>query len=95
MIRKLVIHCNKNYLVELNKIIMSNNIANQIKDRNISISVKDGKNKMELYGYDQELKYTTETISKGEFHKIFSIIDTMPIRQMEMMSFHAADNNII
>lgn len=85
MRRKLVIICKLNYANKLSAILNSDDIRHNILDRNIDIDVKiDDNTKIYLYGYDGELKYKTGIISKDEFIKIFNIIDSMPIRQLEM-----------
>ena len=52
---------------------------------------------MKLYGYDQQLKYKTNKITKSEFEKIFNLVDQMPMRKLEIqqagnMKLYTDDN---
>ena len=59
-------------------------VQNGIKDRNLQIEyVRKNKFKIELIGYDGNVKYTTDKVNEDFFNKIFNLIDGMPIGQIE------------
>ena len=83
--RKLIIYTNPSNYVNLNQIIMNKKIKEGMSDRNLKIDIKrSDSNKIDLYGYDKLLKYTTDKITPEEFVKIFREIDKTHQRKDEI-----------
>ena len=90
MPRKIIIKLPGKKMMALNSLLRDGDVMSGLEDRNIEMipkihkDDKDNSVSMELYGYDREIKYKTDQLIKGEFLKMFDMVDMMPIRQMEM-----------
>ena len=83
--RKLIIYTDPQNYSNLNQIIMNKRLKEEMADRNLRIDIKKSdSNKIDLYGYDKNLKYSTNNITEEEFKRIFEEIDKMPMRKEEM-----------
>ena len=90
MPRKIIIKLPAKKMMALNTLLRDGDVMSGIEDRNIEMIPKihkddqDNSVSMELFGYDRESKYKTDQLTKGEFIKMFDMVDMMPIRKMEM-----------
>ena len=83
--RKIIIYTSPANYANLNQIIMNKKLKEEMADRNLKIDIKRSESdKIDLYGYDKSLKYTTDKITQEEFTKIFKEIDKMPMRKEEL-----------
>lgn len=90
MPRKIIIRLPTSKFMTLNSLLRDGDIMCGLEERKIEMIPKLHKGKedlslsIELYGLDRELKYKTDQLTKGEFEKMFQMVDMMPIRKMEM-----------
>lgn len=79
--RKLVIYSKK-------KVYIPKNIRKNLTHRNTQIQIipieNNSNSKIELYGYDKELKYKSNNITKKTLKNIVRKIDKMPIGKFEL-----------